>query len=65
MGRQFSTTTRIGQLMSRYGWTAVEFAYATGINPRTLTEILAGRQEPSMLQIGRIAGVLGVDPDTL
>jgi len=65
MGRQFSTTTRIGQVMSMYGWTAVEFAYATHINPRTLTEILAGRREPSLAQWNAIIDVLGVDPAQL
>jgi transcriptional regulator with XRE-family HTH domain len=65
MSRSFPTTTTIGRRMSMLGWTATEFATATGIHPRTLTEILAGRKEPSMAQLGVIAGVLGVDPDTL
>jgi transcriptional regulator with XRE-family HTH domain len=65
MSRSFPTTTTIGRRMSMLGWTATEFATATGIHPRTLTEILAGRKEPSLAQWNAIAGVLGVDPAQL
>jgi|GEM_PF-4618471 len=60
MSRQFSTQTRIGQQMAALGWTATEFATATGIHPRTLTELLSGRVDPTVNQIIVIADTLGV-----
>jgi transcriptional regulator with XRE-family HTH domain len=61
MARHYPTHTHIGQLMSALGWTATDFAASTGIHPRTLTDILAGRRVPSRDQLESMADVLDVE----
>lgn len=47
--------------MHQLGWTATSFATESGIHPRTLTEYLAGRKDPTADHLFRMADVLGMD----
>lgn len=51
--------------MDYFGFTAVEFAALSGIHPRTLTDILAGRKPLRLDQAVRAAGVLTCSVESL
>jgi DNA-binding Xre family transcriptional regulator len=65
MGRPFSTITPIGQRCAQMNWEANELCHATGIYARHMTEILAGRVQPSDAQLAKIAEALECDPEDL
>jgi len=65
MPREFPTHTRLGQTIALLGYTATEFASLSGIHPRTLTEILAGRKVMTTGQLMSAAQILGVDVDDI
>jgi plasmid maintenance system antidote protein VapI len=61
MSRQYPTDTILGARMHQLGWTATSFATECHIHPRTLTEYLAGRKDPTADHLFRMADVLGMD----
>lgn len=65
MSRPYNTTTKLGRRMSMAGWSAGDFAAATGVNARTLTEYLAGRRDVDVMHLWRMAEVLGCDVEDI
>lgn len=59
-GRPFPTHTPLGKVMAHLRLTAAKVAAGTGIYPRTLTEYLAGRKEPTVDHQRRLADFLEV-----
>ena len=65
MSRPFPIHTPLGRHMSMLGWTATDFAAASGIHPRTLTDYLAGRRDLPTHHLIAAASTLQIDPDEL
>ncbi len=60
VSRMYNTSTRLGQTMAARGWTVGDFAVATGINARTLSDYLAARKVMLREHLWSMADVLEV-----
>jgi hypothetical protein len=65
ISRPHATTTNLGKLLAHLNMPASELCRRTGIYPRTMTEILAGRRELDPMQVKKVAEVLDVPPEWL
>ena len=58
MARAFNTSTKLGKLLQKSGLKKLELGYASGINERILTELLAGRRKFTNSELVRLCAVL-------
>lgn len=65
MGRPYSLATPIGRRCKELHWEANDLCAKTGIYVRQMTDILAGRRQPSDRQLAAIAEALECDPEDL
>lgn len=65
MSRPFSTKTKLGRLLKEAGLKKWELGYASGINERTLTEMLAGRRGFTNRELTALCAVLECEPEDI
>ncbi len=65
MSRPFNTSTKLGRLLKESGLRKWELGFASGINERTLTEILAGRRGLSNKELTALCAVFQVEPEDI
>lgn len=65
VGRAYSTSTPLGQLMADNGKIKQEFAEEIGMSSRRLTEILSGRVTIQAKYVPKICVALGCLPEDL
>ena len=65
MSRMFNTTTKLGATMAALGWTVTDFAAASGVNARTISDYLASRKVMLREHLDAMADALGVDVDEI
>ena len=64
-GRPFNTSTRLGQVMERDGWTVNEVSALSGVNARKMSDYLAGREKMSVDHLFAISDAIGVAPEEI
>lgn len=64
-GRPYNTTMPLGQIMASQGWRMNEFAVASGVHVRTLSDYLAGRRVMLDYHLRDMAAVLGCREDEI
>jgi hypothetical protein len=65
VARPHSTVTELGRRIAKTGKPALKIAQLADVNPRVLTDYLAGRAHPRPDHIVRLAGVLECDASDL
>lgn len=65
MGRPFATHTPLGQHMVEQGWSVKEFAAASGVDTRIISDFLAGRRTIPDHYLEPIADALDVSVEDL
>ena len=65
MSRMYNTSTRLGREMAAQNWTLADFAAATGVNARTISDYLAGRKVMLAEHLWSFADVLGVEDEVI
>lgn len=63
--RVSTTAFHLGRLMARHGWTVNDLARRTGLDERTLRELLDDDARPSAGTLHRLTSALGVDAHEL
>lgn len=62
MGRPYATHTPLGKIMRAGDWNVGELAAISGVNARTISNYLAGRDEILPKHLERLAEALHVTP---
>lgn len=65
MSRMFNTSTPLGRTMAALGWTVTDFAAASGVNARTISDYLASRRVMLLEHKNAMADTLGVEVDEI
>lgn len=65
MSRQFPTHTKLGKMLKESGLRKWELGFTSGINERTLTEMLAGRRGFTNKELTALCAVFNCDPEDI
>lgn len=61
MPRPFNTSTPLGQIMARKGWSVTELAVVSGIHNVTISAYLSGRKQITAHHAWPISEALGIE----